>query len=104
MRESRLIFENLKVKNESYNFFNCFKESTITNDFNIFLYFEFVSNFDSFKIFTSIEFVFCAFRLYMICILIFETNLIFLNMLKMQKNLWNKWWITAQTCWFAQKH
>ena len=87
MREFRLIFENLKVKKELYNLFNCFKKSTIINDFNIFLHFEFVSNFDLFKIFTSIEFVFCVFRLYMICILTFETNLTFLNMLKMQENL-----------------
>ena len=87
MREFQLIFKNLKIKKESYNFFNCFKESTITNDFNIFLHFKFISNFDSFKIFTSIEFIFYVFRLYMICILIFETNLIFLNMLKMRENL-----------------
>ena len=87
MRESQFIFENLKVKKESYNFFNCFKESTITNDFNIFFYFEFVTNFDLFKIFTSIEFIFCVFRLYIICILIFKTNLIFFNMSKMRENL-----------------
>ena len=87
MRESRLIFKNLKIKKESYNFFNCFKESTITNDFNISLHFEFVSNFDSFKIFTSIEFIFCVFRLYMICILIFEMSLILFNISKMRKNL-----------------
>ena len=87
MRESRLIFENLKIKKESYNFFNCFKESTITNNFNIFFHFEFVSNFDSFKIFTSIEFIFCAFYLYMIYILIFETSLILFNISKMRKNL-----------------
>ena len=87
MRESQFIFENLKVKKELYNFFNCFKESTITNDFNIFFHFEFISGFDSFKIFTLIEFVFCVFRLYMICILTFKTNLIFFNMSKMRKNL-----------------
>ena len=87
MRESRFIFENLKVKKKSYNFFNCFKESTITNNFNIFLYFEFVSDFDSFKIFTLIEFVFCVFHLYKIYILIFEMSLIFLNMSKMRENL-----------------
>ena len=87
MRESQLIFKNLKVKKESYNLFNCFKESTIINDFNIFFHFKFVSDFDSFKIFTSIEFVFCVFRLYIIYILIFETNLILFNMLKMQENL-----------------
>ena len=87
MREFQLIFENLKVKKKSYNFFNCFKESTIINDFNIFFHFKFVLNFDSFKIFTSIEFVFCVFRLYMIYILIFKTNLTFLNILKMRENL-----------------
>ena len=87
MREFRFIFENLKIKKKSYNLFNYFKESTITNDFNIFFHFEFVSNFNSFKIFTLIEFVVCVFRLYIICILIFETNLIFFNMLKMRKNL-----------------
>ena len=87
MRESRLIFKNLKIKKESYNLFNCFKESTIINDFNTFLHFEFVSDFDSFKIFISIKFIFCVFRLYMICILIFEMNLIFFNILKMLKNL-----------------
>ena len=58
MRESRLIFENLKVKKELYNFFNCFKESTIINDFNNFFHFEFVLDFDLFEIFTLIEFVF----------------------------------------------
>ena len=82
MRESQLIFENLKIKKELYNCFNCFKELTIINDFNIFLHFEFISDFDLFKIFILIEFVFCVFRLYMICILIFGTNLIFLNILK----------------------
>ena len=87
MREFRLIFENLKARKESYNLFNCFKESTIINNFNIFFYFKFVSDFDSFKIFTLIEFVFCVFRLYMICILIFEVSLILLNMLKVRKNL-----------------
>ena len=87
MRELRFIFENLKVKEKSYNFFNCFKESTIINDFNIFLHFEFVSDFDSFKIFTSIEFVFYIFRLYMICILIFKTSLILFNISKMRENL-----------------
>ena len=61
MRESRLIFENLKIKKKSYNLFNCFKESTITNDINIFFHFEFVSGFNSFKIFTSIEFIFLRF-------------------------------------------
>ena len=87
MRESQLIFKNLKVRKKSYNFFNCFKESTITNNFNIFFHFEFISNFDSFEIFTSIEFVFCVFRLYMIYILIFEMNLILFNMSKMRENL-----------------
>ena len=87
MRESRFIFENLKIKKESYNFFNYFKESTIINDFNIFFHFEFISDFDSFKIFTSIEFVFCVFRLYMIYILIFKMSLILFNILKMRENL-----------------
>ena len=87
MRESRLIFKNLKIRKESYNFFNCFKESTITNDFNIFFHFKFVSDFDLFKIFISIKFVFCVFCLYIICILIFEINLTFLNISKMRKNL-----------------
>ena len=87
MREFQLIFKNLKIKKELYNLFNCFKESTVTDNFNIFLHFEFISGFDSFKIFTLIEFVFCAFRLYMICILIFKANLILLNMLKMRENL-----------------
>ena len=87
MREFRFIFENLKVTKKSYNFFNCFKELTIINDFNISFYFKFISNFDSFKVFTSIKFIFCVFRLYIICILIFETDLIFFNILKMQKNL-----------------
>ena len=87
MREFRLIFENLKIKKESYNFFNYFKELTIINDFNIFFHFEFVSNFNLFKIFTSIEFIFCVFRLYMIYILIFKTSLIFFNILKKRENL-----------------
>ena len=87
MREFQFIFENLKIKKKLYNFFNYFKESTVTNDFNIFLHFEFVSNFDSFKIFILIEFVFCVFRLYMIYILIFEMSLILLNMSKMRENL-----------------
>ena len=87
MRESRLIFENLKIRKKLYNFFNCFKESTIIHNFNIFLHFEFVSDFDSFKIFISIEFIFYAFHLYMICILIFKANLILLNMSKMRENL-----------------
>ena len=87
MRESRLIFKNFKIKKKLYNFFNCFKELTITNNFNIFLHFEFVSDFDLFNIFILIEFVFCVFRLYMIYILIFKTNLTFLNMLKMRENL-----------------
>ena len=104
MRESRLIFENLKVRKKSYNFFNCFKESTITNNFNIFLHFEFVLNFDLFKVFTLIEFIFCVFRLYMIYILIFKTSLVLFNMSKIRKNLWNKWWIATQTCWFVQKY
>ena len=90
MRESRFIFKNLKIKKKLYNLFNCFKELTITNNFNIFFHFEFVSSFDLFKIFTSIKFIFCVFRLYMIYILIFETNLIFLNISKMRENLQKK--------------
>ena len=36
MREFRLIFEKLKIEKELYNFFNCFQELTIINNFNIF--------------------------------------------------------------------
>ena len=36
MREFRLIFKNLKIRKNSYNFFNRFKELTIINSFDIF--------------------------------------------------------------------
>ena len=104
MREPRLIFENLKIRKELYNFFNCFKKSTITDNFNIFLHLKFVLDFNSFKIFILIEFVFYVFRLYMICSLIFKTNLIFFNMSKTRENLWSKWWIATRICWFTRKH